>query len=385
MNRCIVHVGMPKTGTTSIQETLFFGLDDPRFTYVSGGDLNAARAILLLCTQRVPQAHLFGASGRDPAYRERRRRAYARKIEAELRRARDRGLQPVLSAEFCWKMSEAELRGLRSLLDGEGFEVQVVAYVRLWKEWIESNYQQRCLTACMYGSPPWNVDFAPAFPCELDYRERIETLDRVFGRGNVLVRKFDRRDFPDGDAVRDFCRQVGISIPGSRIRRANESLSLAATKLLAAYGRFSNREAAGGHLCRWQHGWLSRRLQELRGPSLRLHSSLVSPLVEPLLPQLDWLEERLGSSMREDLRAHDDDGDCIRDDEDLLSFGEESLRWLAGHVGADVPEAAHGEEAARQVGELVHHLRHRFPGVAILGRSVRAAAERTWVRWTKER
>ena len=35
MERCILHVGMPKTGTSSIQETLYHGLKDPRFRYIS--------------------------------------------------------------------------------------------------------------------------------------------------------------------------------------------------------------------------------------------------------------------------------------------------------------------------------------------------------------
>lgn len=383
MTRGILHVGMPKTGTTSIQETLFFDLDDPRFLYVSAGDRNAALALGVLCADAGPPRHLLGAIGNDPAFVDRLRRSYSRRLERGLRKARERGRQPVISAEDCWRMSEREFRKVRSLVGREDLEIQVVAYLRPWKEWIESNFQQRCQLATVYGRKPWAVGFAPTSPDPIDYRARIETLDRVFGRENVLVRKFEPRGFPGGDVVRDFCHQVGISIAESRTRRTNDSLSLAATKFLVAYGRSGNREPDSGRRCPLQHGWLVRRLQELPGPPLRLHSSVVEPILAPVLPQLDWLEGRLGASMREDLGAHDDAHDTIRSDEDLLRFSGESLRWLARLTGGGSIAGTSGEETARQVGERVHRLRHSFPGAAILGRSARAAAERSWTRWTK--
>ena len=43
MPTCILHVGMPKTGTSSIQESLYFGLADPGFRLIGLGDANAVR------------------------------------------------------------------------------------------------------------------------------------------------------------------------------------------------------------------------------------------------------------------------------------------------------------------------------------------------------
>lgn len=381
--RCILHVGMPKTGSSSIQETLFFGLDDPRFLYVSAGEINAVRAILLLCTDSTPPARVLGSATSDSGFLDRRRRSYRRKVEASLRRARAHGLQPILSAESCWRMSEDELQRLRSLLEREGFAVRVVAYLRTWKEWIESSYQQHCKNECVHGSKPWTVAFAPPNPSLLRYRDRFETVDRVFGRENVLLRKFDPRSFPGRDIVRDFCHQLGISIPEGCIRRANESLSLDALKLLVAYGRFGNREPGWGRRSARQYRWLLRRLRDLSGPPLRLHSSLVEPMIAPVLPQLDWLEERLGAPMREDLGAHDATPECIRSDEDLMRFSGESLRWLSEVAGGGPISGTSGEETARQVGDRVHRLRHSFPGAGILGHSARTAVESSWVRWVK--
>lgn len=45
MKRCILHIGMPKTGTSSIQHFLFYGLKDARFQYFSFGEVDSCRGI----------------------------------------------------------------------------------------------------------------------------------------------------------------------------------------------------------------------------------------------------------------------------------------------------------------------------------------------------
>ena len=54
MPSCILHVGMPKTGTSSIQESLLFGLSDPRFRYISFGDPNAGEFLESLFGDETP-------------------------------------------------------------------------------------------------------------------------------------------------------------------------------------------------------------------------------------------------------------------------------------------------------------------------------------------
>jgi hypothetical protein len=93
---------------------------------------------------------------------------------------------------------------------------------------------------CIYGSnrAP-RLTFAPISSAQIDYRNRIETFDRVFGQENVIFRKFQPNTFPEGCVTRDFCRLIGISLNPSQIRRANESLRLDAVRLIFAYGKFA--------------------------------------------------------------------------------------------------------------------------------------------------
>lgn len=383
MNRCILHVGTPKTGTSSIQETLYFGLRDPRFHYFSGGEVSAARLLLTQYTEREMPIYFWGARGRDAAFVERQMQSFRRKWEKCLQRVRGTGATLIMSGESCWRMLESELSRLQSDFESHGFRIQVVAYVRPWKGFLESVFQQQAKHHCIFGkSDNWDILSVARFP--LDYQQRIETLDRVFGRDQVLVRKFDPRNFPEGCVVHDFCDQLGITLDAASIRRVNESLSMDAVRFLAAYGRYGNREGMKGMWRYWQHNWLVERLGRMSGPPLRLHSSLVESLLDGLLAQVPWLEERLGASFAQDWRK-DDGGDCIRGSEDLFRFREESLHWLAEQTGGGLPAVSQGEEAARHVGPLIHRLRYRPPEWAMVMKGASRQLNRAWTRLVKGR
>lgn len=87
--------------------------------------------------------------------------------------------------------------------------------------------------------------------------------------------------------------------------------------------------------------------------------------------------------MREDW-TRDDSSECIRTEEDLFRFSETSLDWLESKTGVRITSQIPNEETGRQVAELIHNLRHSFPGFGILTRSVLAACERAWTRGKKK-
>jgi len=366
---------MPKTGTSSIQETLYFGLQDPQFHYYSAGEISGSRVLRTLTAERKVADFFWGARGGDPAFMERKRREYERRLERCLKRVRESGRHLILSGESGWVLTVSEATRLRDLLQAGGFEVEVVVYVRPWKEMLESSIQQRARGFSIFGSPT-PLPLFPDAARHFRYRDYLETLDTVFGRERVRARKFEVKSFPGGCVVRDFCQQVGVAIDERCIRRVNESLSLEAVRLLESYRRFGNREGTTGFWRYWQHSWLVQRLQTLGGPKVRVHSSLAESLLSPLLEQRSWLEERLGASLAEDFRNHDED-DCLRVDEDLYRFREESLRWLAKQTGGPMPRGW-GEESARQVGALMHRLRHRLPPRPIMAQSFRKGVHRVW-------
>lgn len=60
MNQCIFHIGMPKTGISSIQEYLYYGLRDPAFRYVDFGEANGSRGVTTLFGN--PETYFYPAN-----------------------------------------------------------------------------------------------------------------------------------------------------------------------------------------------------------------------------------------------------------------------------------------------------------------------------------
>jgi hypothetical protein len=177
---------------------------------------------------------------------------------------------------------------------------------------------------------------------------------------------------------------AGVTLAPDQIRRANPSVRRDGVRFLFAYGRYGNREAPSGRWSRWQHGSLIQRLLALRGPSLRFHSSVVEPILNPLLPHLAQVEERIGAPLREDWRQHDAT-DCVRTEADLFRFSPESLDWLAEQTGQGFSAGMTDVALAQEVADRIHRLRHQFPGVRHLLQSAQLAAERHWTAWRKRR
>jgi hypothetical protein len=357
---------MPKTGSSSIQETLFWGLKDPRFHYFSAGEINGSNMIRAIVANRLlPEFQSLDIA----KVRARYFKLLARCAKKTIRNGRNL----ILSGENGWSLNRGELGDLRSILNDFGFEVEVIVYLRPWKEFLESRYQQVIQSDSTATETIWpplvpKLGFAP-----IDYRGKIEQLDHVFGRSQVAVRKYDSKLFPDRCIVKDFCRQAGIDISGSQVIRTNDSLSLRAIRLLVAYRAFSGHMIKSDAFKDWSRYFLLQALRQLPGDRLRFHSRLILEILTPLQEQSSWLENRLGQPFQEDWTQYDD-GRCIRSMEDLLCFDQESLEWLAEQAGVRTPTVQTGEVAARWVAEQMERLRYRRPD-----RSDLFPAARRWI------
>jgi hypothetical protein len=351
MNRCILHVGMPKTATSSIQESLYFGMRSPGFHYQSFGEVTSNRWMTTLFGERPEAAHYNRKLGLAENTVSALRDSFRNRLTRFLDQARKRKKTIIISAEECWQMSRMEFQRIRSFFHEHGFDVHVFVSLRPWKSWLESAFQERVKQdVSLFEVIP------PSCPQVVDYRGQLSILDEVFGPEQVSPFVFDPSSFPQGCAVLDFCSRTGIPLPVRRVRRINDGLSFEALKLLYAYRRWGEGYGVGLPAM-IRNEILFRRLAELRGPSIRFHSRLVEPFASTWREQLPQLEQRLGKSLWEDLRKHDT-GDCVGEESDLWRFSPESLAWLSRASGMPPIKDQRGESAARQVSQQMQHLCH---------------------------
>jgi hypothetical protein len=340
----LVHFGMHKTGTSSIQESLFQRLADPRFHYVNLGMANASTGISMCFRADMGGYGTFVKrgvhAGNLPRFREKAVGLLRAEMEACAKKI------AIVSGENISQLEEAELRALHGFMAGRDRPVTAVAYVRRPKEYMESAFQQR-----VRGG----LDSLVASKLYPGYRNRLEKFDVVYGRDNVQLWLFDPKRFPGGCVVQDFCARLGIAFRPEDAIRVNDGLSLPALSLLFAYRKFGPGFGVGPSVL-YENRLLVNRIRTLPGPKLRLHSSLVAPVIAGQREDIEWMEARLGGvSLAEDLAAHDEG--AIRSEEDLLRFSPEALRWLAEELGG---ERWRPDMRAQEVADWMHRLRVRL-------------------------
>ena len=323
-SRCVIHIGMHKTGSTSIQQSLK-GFGDDRFLYADlGRQGNHSLPMYTLFSGRPEHHHLHRVVGRDQDYT----REYAKRTLAALERAIGRaGSRTLLiSGEDIGPLAPGDVETLAAFFHQRFKQVEVVAYVRSPASYLASGFQQR-----IQGGGVRSFDIENVYR---PYQAKFTKFDRAFGRENVHLWPFDVQTFPDGCVVRDFCDRLGIGFPSNRIVRVNQSLSRQAVGLLYTYHVFTRADET-----KRMRGPEALQLGELvPGDKFRFSPEIVHRILEAHRNDIEWMERRLGLSLSEDLGPHRE-GD-IRSEADLLRPDQKALAKLLRAVGRDPSKAA---------------------------------------------
>jgi hypothetical protein len=241
----------------------------------------------------------------------------------------------LISGEAVVSLRPNALEALRDFLARHFDQITIVAYVRPPSQLIASSFQERVKGGTI-------KDFSTARLYQ-NYKRLLAKFDTVFGRDNVHLWKFDPKAFPEGCVVQDFCSRLAIPLPKAKIVRVNESASRETIGLLYAYHKFGEADdqpKMRGHEAMEFGAFIG-------GTKFRFSPDLIRALLNANLPDIEWMEERLGESLREELGTHND-GD-VRDEADLLRFDKVAVGKLSKAVDRKMPS----ELAPRDVAELV--------------------------------
>ena len=242
--RAIIHIGVEKTGTTSIQ----------RFLAANRGPLRALGYWYPLClalgnenhvklcglaqsqTPRFPTVqNILRINGPD-ARREFDTRT-RRELNDEIAALPDSVHTLVFSNEHLHSnlLDPEETANLRDIVGAYAAETQIIAYLRRQDELSVSLFSTR-----IKGGEPWKQVFPAvqgpeALPYYFDYQQILQNYAAAFGEAAITPRVFERARMHDGDLVADFLHAAKIPYHDSLVRvpRQNESLSRAALYTLS--------------------------------------------------------------------------------------------------------------------------------------------------------
>ena len=340
MAKLILHLGMHRTGSTAIQSSLATNNGDG-FVYPLIGErpfkpYHEDSLDQVFSRERfeantsfvipVPPSRSIREKTKVPMNEDRLKELATDGREKIKYAATEAGNGTViLSGEGAYRyLSIKDLFALKAFAEELFDEVKVVAYVRGPFELMSSAFHNQVMGHRF-------SDFQFTFT----RYDRLQKFDQVFGRDNVHLFKYDRSSFPDGDIVRHFCETVGLQ----RLTSVEANVTSSRPAVSAVYRL--NRIKIGEGQAR-EHKMIVNLIRQSfphqQWPKFRLSPQLMRPIIEAQARHLDWIEERIGCSLRAQPEEQEND---IRQEMDLLLVEPQArmqLLKLGETVGKDASQ-----------------------------------------------
>ncbi|MDP2902987.1 MAG: hypothetical protein Q8N96_07730, partial [Methylovulum sp.] len=292
MKRCVIHIGMHKTGSTSIQVSFCNHLNNPEWRYAQLGHANHSYVLAKILRQDLPGGD--AAIGLGPL-------SHNEILDKFINGLGQEGENYLLSGEWLSSaVGVSKLTELRDLLLLHVDKVTIVGYVRSPKSYMESSFQQHLKMDTL------KLNFTALCP---RYRHRLEPFDLAFGKENVMLWKFDPATFKNHCVVQDFCDRLSIAFPEKLIKRRNESLSREAIAFLYTYRKHINGKDGNKAFSVKENIKLVNYLAQLKGSKLRFASEVIKPVLDANQADIQWMEQRIGEPL---IEPFEDSADAIR-------------------------------------------------------------------------
>ena len=298
--RAVVHIGIEKTGTKTIQKALFSArsklLSEERILYPS----IAANLSIYLATMfrdKTPRLlQLREPDATDDSSVAHIRQKYRASFEVDLADPNWHTL--VISAEGLCGFGPQAIARLLEWLDGYVSEITVVAYVRHPVNWTRSAVPQRLKGGATFDQlysnmprPRWRRRFTSWLDAVGLERFRLVSFDDALEKDGIMASFCDAADLP---------RETILAIAPAP--RANESMSLEAALLLDSLNRqrppFKDEKLSPER--RW-HG--ANTIKTIPGNRFYLSSEHAEKARVDSQPDLEWLNATFGTNLYPDVFA----------------------------------------------------------------------------------
>ena len=335
----IIHIGGPKTGSTSIQKVMKHqALENHHYIQV-GPTSHSLLLSLIFWHDKKKRAPFVRREGWTRKQMDQKRAEWLTQLEQEIE-ATDKHI--IFSSEALWgpTYDDQALTALRDFLARHVTDFRIIGYIRSPVSYLQSLFEQR-----QRSDRKGNMKLDPIY-----YRARFEKFDRVFGRDNVDFIHYDRDKMVGRDVVLDFAHRIGVELHGYDGAEKNTALSLQATSV-----RYAQKKLGRDIPPYKNHGRdtraLLRALGKLGRDRVRFGADLIDPVLAKCQDDIDWMERRLGQPIRD---APVRDARVISSEADLLTEAAGQIEDLKALLIETIVRDATG---ARAVARLADALR----------------------------
>ena len=322
----ILHIGLPKTGTTSCQEALFahrtmlLQRHGTFYPSVAPSHNSMLSVMFLDDPRRNVTVKSMGITTLNGA--EALRQRYFAQMEADIAAARWDRL--VLSSEGLSALPVQSLEKMRDWLGRYADNWTVLIWSRHPVSYTTSNIQQHIKS----GGTLEELIASPPLP---HMQRRASNAFMAFGRENVRLTAFEDARAEPGGIVAAFCRQVGLpeatamEIGGSTTMR-NESMSMLATMLLSHLNQQRPR-FVDGRLNPKRRSQEIQIFQRVKGEKFRLPREAETAIRRKSRPDVEWMNATFGTQHYLDVFS-DEEGTAVDEAEPYSPEMLDSLSLL---------------------------------------------------------
>lgn len=337
-----IHIGLHKTGTTSIQRAMFANrklLQKEKSIHYPDFAPNHGKVIYSLFTRDPLKYGVNLKSGHDSEEKIRQHNArMQQKIENGLRDQKCRKV--VFSGETISALGRNGIGKLKAFLEPFASNPKIIVYVRDPIGFATSRLQQS-----IKGKHTLD-EFEELPPMPL-YRERIIPFMDSFGRENVIIRSFNEAIRKPEGLVGDFLEAIGEEPEyQSKLKQfhSNTSLSLEAV-LMLNHAQKERPKVVDGAFSEQRGSRESSLFRSIPGTKFALSRSMCERVLKESDEDLQWLREQMGRDPFGELKLPA--GDEVKPEWSEETIRHISLKMLDLYVKARKLKARLSLEMAR--------------------------------------
>ena len=354
--KLIVHFGSHKTGSSSIQNTLFKNRDKlGQYSYIHFGVVNSSPAINNLCSLSASDQHKADANSVLSTFRESLNNL--------------NGKYGIISAEVISRFTHRQISYLIEQIKQSGLEPEFIGYIREPVGYYTSMFQQTLKTQRveLMNLKSWTKGLSK----EISYYYLIDRLIDVAGKDSVHIYPFERKYFPEGNVVLHFLQVLGIDPTPIELYTVNTSLSIIAIKALYVYRKLidpeDSRNRPGFPL-----GKFITEMRDLPGRKFRFGSEIQQQIRALNFDYEEWVKSHVtepdilwDTSGRG--QENDDTSAIVMTEDDLMQFSENEINSIKDWAGSHDAFPEPGESVIEFVARMVQYVRTQGRSVSSKG------------------
>jgi len=223
--KAIIHIGTPKTATTTIQYFLTKNRDSlkrqrifvPSTAYLTGNHIELAAATFMPAIRKSDSQGLWFSYFLKEGFTTVDQDELWKKMSREIKVHCRKDDLVIFSCEAFSDFAEQEVKRVKVLMDSLFDDVTIVLYLRRQPEYLVSLYYTSIIhgetrSALNYLSMPWS------------YNRSVRHWS-IFGKDKITIRLFDKQEFHGNDLLSDFASTCGFDMTGlDRVENQYETM-----------------------------------------------------------------------------------------------------------------------------------------------------------------